>query len=87
MNYNLNKYTKRVKKKHGVLTSLRKLTDIISSERRNLTIAFIAIALNVGLSLLGPYLLGYSIDTHVQTKNYKGVLIFAGILLVIYIAA
>lgn len=87
MNYNLNEHTKQIKKKHGVLASLRKLTEIISSERRNLTIAFLAIALNVGLSLLGPYLLGYTIDTHVQTKNYEGVVIFAGILLIVYIAA
>lgn len=87
MNYNLNTYIKKTKKKRGVVSSLRKLMEIISSEQRKLTIAFVAIALNVGLSLLGPYLLGYTIDTHVQTKNYEGVLIFAGILLIIYIAA
>ena len=87
MNYNLNKHIKQIKKKHGVLASLRKLTEIISSEGRNLTIAFLAIALNVGLSLLGPYLLGYTIDSHVQTKNYEGVLVFAGILLIVYVAA
>ncbi|NLA62581.1 MAG: ABC transporter ATP-binding protein [Bacteroidales bacterium] len=87
MNYNLNKHTKETKGKRGFLASLRKLMNIIGTERRNLSIAFFAIALNVGLSLLGPYLLGYTIDTHVQTKNYEGVLIFAGILLVIYIVA
>ena len=87
MNYNLNTYIKKTKKKRGVVSSLRKLMEIVSSEQRKLTIAFVAIALNVGLSLLGPYLLGYTIDTHVQTKNYEGVLIFAGILLIIYIAA
>ena len=87
MNYNLNKQRKKTEKKRGVVSSLRKLMEIVSSEQRKLTIAFVAIALNVGLSLLGPYLLGYTIDTHVQTKNYEGVLIFAGILLIIYIAA
>ncbi len=87
MNYNLNKHTKETKGKRGFLASLRKLIDIIGTERRNLSIAFFAIALNVGLSLLGPFLLGYTIDTHVQTKNYEGVLIFAGILLIIYIVA
>ena len=87
MNYNLNKHTKETKGKRGFLASLRKLMDIIGTEQRNLTIAFLAIALNVGLSLLGPYLLGYTIDTHVQTKNYEGVLVFAGILLVIYVVA
>jgi ATP-binding cassette subfamily B protein len=87
MNYNLNETTKEVKKKRDFLSSLRKLLSIIGTERRKLTIAFGAILLNVALSLLGPYLLGYTIDTHVQTKNYQGVLIFAGILLSIYITA
>lgn len=70
-----------------MIASFRKLFTIINTEQRKLTIAFVAILLNAGFSLLGPYLLGYTIDTHVQTKNYKGVLIFAGILLVIYISA
>ncbi len=87
MSYNLNRPAKKIKGRRRVLASLRKLTSIISTERRKLTIAFIAIALNVGLSLLGPYLLGYTIDTYMQAKNYQGVLFFAGILLVIYIAA
>ena len=87
MNYNLNKPTKKVKKKRDFFASLRKLISIIGAERRKLTLAFMAIVLNAGLSLLGPYLLGYTIDTHVQTKNYQGVLIFAGILLLIYLTA
>ena len=87
MNYNLSKPTKKVKKERDFFASLRKLISIIGGERRKLTIAFMAIVLNAGLSLLGPYLLGYTIDTHVQTKNYQGVLIFAGILLVVYLTA
>ncbi len=87
MNYNLNRPSKKIKGRRRVIASLRKLIDIIGTERRYLTIAFVAVFLNAGLSLLGPFLLGYTIDTHVQTKDYQGVLIFAGILLVIYIAA
>ena len=87
MNYNLNKHIKRIKEKRGFFASLRRLGEIIATERRKLALAFIAIALNVGLSLLGPYLLGYTIDTHVQAKNYEGVLIFAAILLIIYVTA
>mgnify|MGYP002738680825 CR=1 FL=1 len=87
MSYNLNKPYKRIKGRRRVLASLKKLFSIIGTERRNLTVAFIAIVLNAGLSLLGPYLLGYTIDTYVQTKNYQGVLIFAGILLAVYISA
>ena len=87
MNYNLNRQTKKIKGRRRVIASFRKLFTIINTERRKLIFAFVAILLNACFSLLGPYLLGYTIDTHVQTKNYQGVLIFAGILLVIYISA
>lgn len=87
MNYNLNRPSEKETGKIPVLESLRKLISIISGERRNLTIAFAAIFLNAGLSLTGPYLMGYTIDNFVQTKNYHGVLLFAGILLAMYITA
>ncbi|MDP4224483.1 MAG: ABC transporter transmembrane domain-containing protein, partial [Bacteroidota bacterium] len=87
MNYNLNKPQGKEVRKLPVLASLRKLITIISGERRNLTIAFAAIFLNAGLSLLGPYMVGYTIDTYVQVKNYHGVLLFAVILLSMYITA
>jgi len=87
MNYDLNKQSEKATKKLPVLASLRKLITIISGERRNLVIAFTSIFLNAGLNLLGPYLVGYTIDTYVQVKDYHGVLLFAGILLVMYITA
>ena len=70
-----------------MLASLRKLITIISGERRSLIIAFVAIFLNAGLNLLGPYLVGYTIDNYVQVKDYQGVLLFSGILLSMYITA
>jgi ATP-binding cassette subfamily B protein len=87
MNYNLNQPSEKAAGKLPVIKSLRKLIAILSGERRNITIAFAAIFLNAGLSLLGPYLIGYTIDNYVQVKNYHGVLLFAGILLVMYITA
>jgi ATP-binding cassette subfamily B protein len=87
MNYNLNQSPEKTTGKLPVIASLRKLISIISGERRNVTIAFAAIFLNAGLTLLGPYLVGYTIDTYIQAKNYQGVLHFAGILLVMYITA
>ncbi|MEI6141632.1 MAG: ABC transporter ATP-binding protein, partial [Mariniphaga sp.] len=35
-------------------------------------------------SLLGPFLIGYTIDTYIQTKQYHGILVFSGILLILY---
>jgi ATP-binding cassette subfamily B protein len=87
MNYDLNQVSEKAGRKQTVLASLRKLITIIGGERRNLTVAFAAIFLNAGLSLLGPYLVGYTIDNYIQTNNYPGVLHFAGILLAMYITA
>lgn len=87
MNYNLNQLSASASGKLPILASLRKLISIISGERRNVIIAFSAIFLNAGLNLLGPYLLGYTIDTYVQAKDYHGVLVFAAILLAMYVTA
>ena len=87
MNYNLNIATAKKGKRQPVLVSLKKLITIIGGEQRNLIIAFSAILLNAGLNLLGPYLVGYTIDHYVQAKNYHGVLLFAGILLAMYLTA
>ncbi len=87
MNYDLSQVTDKLTGKLPVLASLRKLVTIISGERRNLIIAFSAIFLNAGLSLAGPYIVGYTIDNYVQVKDYHGVLLFAGILLIMFIMA
>ena len=87
MNYNLNQTKDPAEKKAPFFASLRKLITIIGGERRNLSIALIAIFINSGLSLAGPYLIGYTIDNYIQTKEYHGVLVFSGILLSMYIIA
>ena len=87
MNYNLNQSQGEKEKKTSNLASLRKLIALIGEERRNLIIAFAAILLNAVLSLLGPYLIGHTIDTYIQTRQYHGVLVFATILLILYLVA
>lgn len=87
MNYNLNQESSKEEQKKSNLSLLRKLIALIGEERRNLAIAFIAIIINAGLSLLGPFLIGYTIDTYIQTKQYHGVPVFSGILLSLYIIA
>nr|WP_320000745.1 ABC transporter ATP-binding protein [uncultured Draconibacterium sp.] len=87
MNYNLNRTPDKKEKKLPFLKSLKKLVAIISGERRNLIIAFAAIALNAALSLAGAYIIGYTVDHYVQTKDYHGILLFAGILLTMYVVA
>jgi len=87
MNYNLNQASGKAEQKASSLASLRKMMILIGEERGNLIKAFAAIFLNAGLSLLGPYLVGYTIDNYIQTKEYSGVILFASILLAVYITA
>lgn len=87
MNYNLSDLSEKGSRKLSFVSALRKLVAIISGERRKLIIAFTAIFLNAGLSLAGPYLMGYTIDNYVVMKNYPGLLLFSGIILVMYIMA
>jgi ATP-binding cassette, subfamily B, bacterial len=87
MNYDLNQVLEKGEKKASTIASLRKLLTLIGEERGNLVKAFIAIFINAGLSLLGPYVIGYTIDNYVQTKQYHGLLVFSGILLAIFVTA
>jgi ATP-binding cassette subfamily B protein len=87
MNYDLNQTSAKNGRKKSGFSSLRKLVALIHEEHKNLRLAFVAIFINAGFNLLGPYLIGYTIDNFIQTKQYHGVLIFAGILLALYIIA
>ncbi len=87
MNYNLNKPSDKQEQKVSTFALMRKLLGLIGEERRNLILALGAILVNATLSLLGTYLVGHTIDTYIQTKQYHGVLVFAGILLTLYIVA
>jgi len=87
MNYNLNQAATAAEQKKSTLAALRKLLDLIREEKRTLILAFIIIFINAGLSLLGPYLIGHTIDTYIQTKQYDGVVRYSAILLVMYMVA
>jgi ATP-binding cassette subfamily B protein len=87
MNYNLNTAAENQEKKKSSWSVVVRLFAFIANERRNLIIAFSAILINAALSLLGPYLVGHTIDAYVATKQYHGILLFSGILIVLYITA
>jgi len=85
MNYNLNALTGQ--QKASSYAALRSLLKLIAHEKTNLLVALFAILLNSTLNLLGPFLIGYSIDKYVQTKDYHGLLVMSGILLLMYLVA
>jgi ATP-binding cassette subfamily B protein len=80
MNYNLNSLPVS-EKKSSTWSGLKSLLQLVKEERRNLIIALFAILLNSTLNLLGPFLIGHTIDKYIQTKQFHGVLVLSGILL------
>lgn len=86
MKYNLNQLQSQ-QEKQSTYQALKRLLQFISGEHKNLWLALIAILVNSGLLLLGPLLVGHTIDAYIRTKQFYGVLVFGGILLVMYLIA
>lgn len=86
MNYNLNSLPAG-ETKTSTWSGLKSLLQLVKEEKRTLILAFCAILLNSSLNLLGPFLIGHTIDKYIQTKQYHGVLVFSGILLTMYVIA
>ena len=85
-NLNINKDAKSTEKV-STATTLKRLLTLMGSERKNLYIALIFILINAVLNLIGPYLLGYTVDHYVVTKQFNGVIKFSFILLGVYSVA
>jgi ATP-binding cassette, subfamily B, bacterial len=84
MNYNLNDISAKQQKVSSV-KSLQKLLRLITEERKNLLMALLAILINSGINLSGPFIAGHVIDTYVVHNNFHGVMVWAGILLAMYL--
>jgi len=72
-------------KKATTLETIKKLLSLIGDERRNLLIALTSITINTILIMVAPRLVGYTVDNYIQTKQFHGVIVFSGILLLVYI--
>jgi ATP-binding cassette subfamily B protein len=87
MNYNLNKIAEEPQQKKTTSRALRKLLSFLGPERKRLINAFITIMVSSGINLTIPFLIGHTIDKYVQTKQYNGVLLFSGILFVMFLVS
>lgn len=88
MNYNLNDISAQ-QGKATTLGALKKMLRLITEERKNLLLAMLAIFTNSGLNLLGPFVIGYTIDHFIATKypSFNGVLRYSALLLAMYLVA
>ena len=87
MNYNLNHSSATSAPKKSIFESIQKILFFLKDERKVLYLAFFAMFVNAWLSLVAPFLIGHTIDNYIAVKQYNGVLLFSGILLILYILA
>lgn len=86
MKYALNTTTIAGERKSGIISVVSSLWPLLITEKKKLTYAFIAIIFNSALTLIAPMIIGHIIDTYIVKKDFNGVLLFSGILLLLYIA-
>jgi ATP-binding cassette subfamily B protein len=80
MNYNLN-----TEQKSSTRTALRKMLQFMASEKKGLYLAFFIMMLNAGITMLVPYIIGYTVDHYIKEGQYKMLMTFSGLLLVLYV--
>lgn len=80
MNYNLN-----TDQKTSTRVAVRKMLQFMASEKKELFLAFFVMLLNAGVTMLTPYMIGYAIDHYIQAGQYHNLIVFSGLLLVMYI--
>lgn len=82
MNYNLN-----IDHKSKTKDTFRKMFVFMKGEQKNLVFAFVVMLINSCLALVTPFLIGYTIDHFIVTKEYEGLLGFCAIIFFTYLLA
>lgn len=84
MNYNLNTDS-TTQTKTSITTAVKKLWPLIESEKGIIIAALIAVVLNSLINLFAPRLIAHAIDTFIPAKDYHGILVYSGLILVMYL--
>jgi ATP-binding cassette, subfamily B, bacterial len=87
MKYNLNEKEEDRKKKRLGFKAVKSLIAHMVEEKKILIIAFVAMVITAVLNLVGPIIIGNTVDNYIQTSQFRGVVINGGILLATYIVA
>ena len=66
--------------------ALKRLAPLMAAERKRVTIAFAAVIVTSVTSLVAPLIISHIVDAYIRTRNFRGVMLFAGLLLAVYLA-
>lgn len=69
----------------SMISAVKNLQPLLSTEKVKLTLAALAIVVNSTLTLIGPLVVGKVIDTYIMTKDFDGVLRYSALLVGLYI--
>src|SRR5689334_12667226 len=69
----------------AMLTALKRLAPLLTNEKRTVALAFGAMLVTSGAGLLGPVIIGKTVDSYIRGGDFPGVLRNAGILLAVYL--
>jgi ATP-binding cassette subfamily B protein len=83
MNYNLNKTESS--QKIDTWQAAKKLWPLLVEEKKIMIVALLAVVINSLLNLIAPRLIAHTVDTYIIQGDYQGVLVFAAIILVLYL--
>ena len=86
MDYSLTKTDIAKEKEKGVLsTAWKRLVPLMAEEGRVVTLAMIAILVTSATALVVPILIAHIVDVYFINKDFHGIMIFSGILAIIFI--
>jgi ATP-binding cassette subfamily B protein len=66
--------------------ALGRLVPLMADQRWSVMVAFIAILITSGSSLLAPLIIGRTVDTYIRSRDFPGVLRMSAVLLGLYLA-
>jgi len=87
MNYRLENSENKDQNSGSGMRAILKLMQILGGERKNLIVALVTMLIHSVLTLTGPALIGFAIDSYVKNGQYKGLLTVSAMLLGIYLVA
>ncbi|PIR77316.1 MAG: multidrug ABC transporter, partial [Candidatus Magasanikbacteria bacterium CG10_big_fil_rev_8_21_14_0_10_38_6] len=85
MTYDLN--NKNNAKNYSSWVAAKKLWPLLAEEKKILIFAIMAVLTTALLNLTAPRLIAHAIDTYIAKNDYHGVLVYAGIILLLYLCA
>ncbi len=68
-----------------MLSALRRLAPVLADQRRSVVAAFAAVIVASIMGLLGPVIIGRTVDTSIRNRDFHGVLQSTGLLLLAYL--